>query len=328
MSSASQPAADASRLRASSELAVVHLVRAGNGLEPLARFLESYRRHPAGAGHDLVLLLKGFASDEDAAPHLELAAGLGAQSLALPDTGFDLGSYRRAAQALSHRRLALLNSFSVILADGWLARLQAAFEMPGAAAAGASGSWGSHVSHMRYENGLGGPYAAVFDDRAQTHAVFAALAGDDPGVPSSPSLLSRAHSGAVIARQLLGFAEFPAAHLRTNGLLVEREAWLRACARAPRDKLAAHRMESGRRGISARLRRDGELLLAGREGVFTTSEWASSNTFWQADQGNLLIGDNQTLAYARGDRRTRRVLSGYAWGRSAAPAGPRVAESV
>ncbi len=181
---------------------------------------------------------------------------------------------------------------------------------------------------MRYENGLGGPYARVFSDRAQTHAVFAALAGEDTGAGASPSLLSRAHSGAVIARQLLGFAEFAAPHLRTNGLLVERESWLRACPRAPRDKLAAHRMESGRRGVSARLRKEGELLLAGREGVFREPEWPASNTFWQGDQGNLLIGDNQTLAYERGDERTRRVLSGYAWGTSAAPVDPRVAESV
>jgi len=326
MSSASQPAAVASRLVASSEVAVVHLVRASNGIEPFRRFLDSYRRHPAGCEHDLVVLLKGF--DADAGAHRELAGGLPVQWLELPDTGFDLGSYRRAALALPHPRLALLNSFSTILAENWLARLQAAFATPGAAAAGASGSWGSHVSHMRYENGLGGPYARVFSDRGQTHAVFAALAGGDAAATASPSLLSRAHSGAVIARQLLGFAEFPAPHLRTNGLLIDREAWLRACPRAPGDKLAAHRIESGRRGVSARLRKHGELLVAGREGVFGADEWPASNTFWQGDQGNLLIGDNQTLAYERADERTRRVLSAYAWGKSAAPVDPRITESV
>ena len=326
MSSASQPAAVGSRLVASSELAVVHLVRASNGLEPFARFIGSYRRHPAGAEHDLILLLKGFGSEP--VQHLELAAGLGAQTLDVPDAGFDLGSYRRAALALPHRRLALLNSFSTILADGWLGRLAAALDAPGAAAAGASGSWGSHVSHMRYENGLGGPYAHVFDAREETHSVFATLAGQPASSLASPSLLSRLRSVAVIARQLAGFAEFPAPHLRTNGLLVERDAWLRVCPRAPRDKLAAHRMESGRRGISTRLRARGELFLAGREGVFAQDDWPASNTFWQAGQDNLLIGDNQTLAYERGDAVTRRVLSGYAWGMSAAPAEPRFAESV
>jgi hypothetical protein len=222
--------------------------------------------------------------------------------------------------------VALLNSFSTILADGWLARLTEALDAPGAAAAAASGSWGSHVSHMRYENGFGGPYTRVFAAREETHSVFAALAGEPASGPA-PSLLSRLHSGTVIARQLSGFAEFPAAHLRTNGLLVERAAWLAACTRAPRDKLAAHRMESGRRGISTRLRARGELLLAGREGVFAQRDWAASNTFWQADQGNLLIGDNQSLAYARGDSLTRRVLSGYAWGTRAAPVEP-AAEAV
>lgn len=327
MSSASQPAAVGSRLVASSEVAVVHLVRASNGLEPFARFLDSYRRHPAGAGHDLVVLLKGF--DSDAGAHRELAEGLAVQWLALPDTGFDLGSYRRAALALPHRRLALLNSFSEILAEGWLARLAQALDRPGTAAAGASGSWGSHVSHMRYENGLGGPYTRVFADRAETHSVFAALTGAPASPAHAPSLLSRLHTGTVIARQLMGFAEFPAPHLRTNGLLIEREAWLDACRREPRDKLAAHRSESGRRGISARLRAYGELVVAGRDGrVFAPPDWAASNTFWQGDQGNLLIADNQTLSYDRGDALTRRVLSGYAWGQSAAPVEPRVPESV
>jgi hypothetical protein len=309
-------------------LAVVHLVREANGIEPFALFLDSYKRHRSGAEHELVLLLKGFADEQAAAAYLELAHELGpVVSLQLPDDGFDLGAYRRAAEALPHRRLALLNSFSEILADDWLGIMLGALDRPGVAAVAASGSWGSHVSHMRYELGLGGPYGRVFSDRRETHRVFARLAGVDPEGRGRP-VLSQLHQGAVIGRQLIGFAEFPAPHVRTNGLLLDRLSWLRACKMVPHDKLQAHRLESGRRGITRRLSADGsEVLIAGRDGgVFTSAEWPRSITFWQGDQRNLLIGDNQTRAYERGDLVTRRVLSRYAWGLNAAVAESSVAE--
>ncbi len=68
--------------------------------------------------------------------------------------------------------------------------------------------------------------------------------------------------------------------------------------------------------------------MAGRDGgVFACPDWPKSFTFWQGEQDNLLIGDNQTLAYRDGDTVTRRVLSGYAWGQEAAPIGPARAEA-
>ncbi len=332
MTSGSKPAAGGRPATPRADLAAVHLVRESNGVEAFRRFMDSYRRHPSGVEHEVVLVLKGFASAAAAEPYVALAADLEPRCVRVPDEGFDLGAYRRAAMELPHRRLALLNSFSVILADGWLGLLSAPLDDPRVAAVAATASWGSHVSHMRYEIGMGGPYARVFRDREDTHRVFATLAGQSPGtrVGTARSALQRLHQAGTIARQLVGFAPFPAPHLRTNGLLVDRESWLSACTHAPRDKLAAHRMESGRRGITARLRAGGrELLVAARDGgMFDCSQWPRSVTFWQGDQHNLLIGDNQTLAYHEGDALTRGVLSGYAWGPHAAPVDPRVAETV
>jgi hypothetical protein len=327
MTSGFKPAAVAPGTGATAGLAVVHLARESNGIEPFARFLNSYRRHRAGIEHQLVLLLKGFADEAAAEAHVELARDLDPLTLHVADDGFDLGAYHRAAEVLPHARLALLNSFSEILADDWLGILLDALERPAVAAVAASASWGSHVSHMRYEMGLGGPYGKVFTDRRQTHGVFARLAGVDPEARGRP-MLSWLHQGSVVVRQLIGFSEFPAPHLRTNGLLVDRQSWMRVCSGVPRDKLQAHRIESGRRGITRRLLANGDtVLVAGRDGsVFTSDEWPRSITFWQGDQRNLLIGDNQTLAYQKGDAVTREVLSRYAWGLSAAPVEPTVAE--
>jgi hypothetical protein len=120
----------------------------------------------------------------------------------------------------------------------------------------------------------------------------------------------------MVARELVQFADFPSPHLRTNALLVDRERWLDVCRPSPRDKLAAHRLESGRRGITARLTAMGlRVVVVGRDGrAYERSQWPDSRTFWQSSQENLLVADNQTRAYADGDAQRRRVLSGYAWG--------------
>jgi hypothetical protein len=313
------------------DLAVIHLVRRVNGIEPFERFIESYRRHPAGTPHELVLLLKGF--DDDAATELyhRQASELGASWLAMGDQGFDLGSYRRAARELPHRRLVFLNSFSEILVDDWLALLAGAESAPRVGAVAASGSWGSRASHVRYHNRLGGPYASVFPDQAVTSRVFAELTASNMESESNASPLSFAarvtgpmRTVAHVAREAAQFAQFPNPHLRTNGLLIERARWLDVCPQTPRDKLGAYRLENGRRGITARLRAKGlEVAVVGRDGrSYRIGEWAASRTYWQGNQQNLLIADNQTRAYKDGDFLRRQILAGYAWGEQAAPAQP------
>jgi hypothetical protein len=111
-------------------------------MEPLRDFLDAYRRHVAGTEHRLVLLLKGFASDREAAPCIELAAALRPQTVRVDDRGYDLSAYHRAAQELAPGRMCFLNSYSRPLADGWLAKLAA----PLAAGAGVAGSGGSFES--------------------------------------------------------------------------------------------------------------------------------------------------------------------------------------
>ena len=44
-----------------------------------------------------------------------------------------------------------------------------------------------------------------------------------------------------------------------------------------------------------------------------------SNTFWQSNQENLLVADNQTETYRAADPAGRAELSHYAWGELARP---------
>ena len=153
--------------------------------------------------------------------------------------------------------------------------------------------------------------------------MFARLAPDGPDGASSRdgALRRRVKFARTVVRQGLGFSGFPSPHLRTNGLLIGRDRWLRVCRDDPEDKLSAYLMESGRRGITARLESSNfRVLVIGRNGrAYVRSQWPESLTLWQGNQENLIIGDNQTSAYEAGDAHTRRVLSAYAWGSLAAP---------
>jgi len=120
-------------------IAVVHLVRRQNGLAPLQRFLDSYRRHEAGAEHELILLYKGFGK-ELPAEYAQAPAGISHQRMLFADRGFDLQPYFAAVARFGHRHFCFLNSFSRILAPGWLAMLRAPLASRTVGLVGATGS--------------------------------------------------------------------------------------------------------------------------------------------------------------------------------------------
>ena len=123
--------------------ALVFLVRGRDAAweASLRRFLASWRRHPAGLAHDLVLVCKGF--DDPSGQRLveEEAARAGARCLPVEDGSFDLGAYRDAARMLLHERLCFLNGHSEILADGWLLKLARQLDRPDMGMVGCTGSF-------------------------------------------------------------------------------------------------------------------------------------------------------------------------------------------
>jgi hypothetical protein len=126
---------------------VVHLVWAPLGLEPLRRFVRSYRAHPAGCGHALLAVYNGFADAAalDAA-RAELA-GVEHTELVLAEPVQDLAAYRAAAEhATGAEAICVLNSHSELLADGWLASLERGLRAPGIGIVGATGSHESTYS--------------------------------------------------------------------------------------------------------------------------------------------------------------------------------------
>lgn len=302
--------------RLESELGVVHLVRRANGMPPFVAFLDSYRRYAAGVPHELVLVFKGFAATEETEPYATLARELPMRSLMVKDEGYDLGSYFAAARQLPHDRFCFLNSFSVVVADGWLALLSAALDDPGIGLAGVSGSWASVASRVHWELWRRGAYAKIFDKHQEfPERLLDTFAAFDPPAGFS----RRTHRLRTLARILVGYPRFPAHHLRTNGFAVDRETISGLRADKPADKIDAHLLESGRRSITRQIEQMHlHVVVAGRDGNYNRpSEWASSGTFWQGEQENLLIADNQTENYDRADPGVRLALSRWAWGSDA-----------
>jgi len=304
------------------ELAAVYLLWAPLGTEVVARFARSYRALEAGVDHRLVVVANGF----DGAGDARLAEALRAleqedvahETIVLESAVFDLAAYRIAAERLAPARCCFLNSYSTILAPGWLARLNDGLEAPGTGLVGASGSWGSMRSYVRFQFGLGGAYARVFSDRRETNRILAAIDRRNAraDAPRAGFVAGKLKTARATVEQTRGFAPFPAPHVRSTGFMVDSELLAQLRFGSLESKIATYRLESGAHSLTAQVRSLGlRTLVVDRDGRHHEVDgWPASATFWQSRQQGLLIADKQTAHYDEVDPAGRRVLSGFAWG--------------
>ncbi len=281
------------------DICVAHLVRHANDLTALREFIDSYRAHPAGAPHDLVIIFKGFRSPADVKAHEALLAGLDWQPFFVDDTGFDIGSYLKTANRFPHMYFCFLNSFSRIEKPDWLGILLRNLQQPGVGIVGATGSWQSisadyralDAAHPRHNLRFWKRWIIAVDLHFKerfTQRIF------DPQI---------------------GFPDFPNPHLRTNALLVARTTLLGLHIGGIRDKWDTFRLESGRHSLTARILRSGlRVLVVGADGLgYEPEHWPGSRTFWIHEQENLLVSDNQTRSYSAGNEVQRQRLAHRAW---------------
>jgi hypothetical protein len=265
-------------------IAVVYLARGIGGGRPAAEaFLDTYRANPAGCGHRLVLVTKGWNGQPGIDEVISRASEFSPRVLGLPDDGYDWGAYFRAARCLSEEWLCLLNTHSRLCVPGWLHHLMNAASQRDIGAVGATGSWGTLVPRINRVS---------------------------PGL-----LLYPWRYLATIGR----FPAYPNPHLRSNALLVRRELFLAFASRSPipASKREAHMLESGRRGFTQFLiENDLRPVVVGKDGnCYFQDDWMDSSTFRIPGQENLLIMDNQTQNYVHASTRMKRVMEYSAWGR-------------
>ena len=289
-------------------LCVAHLARAANGVAPLRAFLESYRRYPAGIEHELLILFKGFAQPL-AAEYEALLKDVNCTRRFIADRGFDIDAYFETARAHQAKYYCFMNSFSVILADGWLEKMHRVLTENDAGMVGATGSWQSFL------------YASFLDEVPLPPSWLASYPGWKRMLLRSFPFL-RPPWRSLRRWMLRGrFEPFPNYHLRTNAFLIGRELALRIQFNSMRKKFDAYEFESGSRGLTRQvLKLDKRVFVVGRDGkAYDMEHWHQSNTFWRRNQENLLVADNQTRMYDRSDAASRTVYSAYAWGPEADP---------
>jgi hypothetical protein len=257
-----------------SDTAAMYLLWGPLGAEPLERFAESYRRHPAGADHRLVVLLKHVRPANLRDRCEVVARDLGAECLDIPGIGLDLDAYRMAADRVAAPVLCFLNTASEILGAGWLGHLRDALARSGV---GIAGTTASNESLL-----------------------------DAAPAPLRPLLRRR-------------YPPFPNPHLRTNGILLERELMRQLEWRPTRRKQDAWALENGANSLTRQVASRGQrALLVGRDGAcYEQEQWATSRIFRSGGQENLLIADDRTREYAAADTARRVALSHAAWGDAA-----------
>jgi len=119
------------------ELCLVYLAWTPYGVQCARDFLASYRRHPPGTEHRLLVALAGPSGERR--PWHETFAAVEHEPVEL-GLGLDLDHYRTVAERRPAARYCFVNTVTTALADGWLQNLERALLEPGTGIVGATGS--------------------------------------------------------------------------------------------------------------------------------------------------------------------------------------------
>jgi len=281
---------------AGAPICVTHLVRRINGAEPLARFLSSYQSHTSGIDHDLLLVFKGFDAETLDQELEELLKPYPHFRLFVGDWGYDISAYFRATKRFQYRFFCFLNSFSEILADNWLLNFYRAINQENVGMVGATGSYQGY-----HEDLESAPKAHATVKRARWKQEVLKL-------PYMKKLN-------MVEKRLL-YPVFPNPHLRTNGFMIRRELMMSLRPQLTLTKRMAYRFEAGARSMTNQvLSARKTILVVDKIGEqYDIDDWMGSKTFWECDQENLMISDNQTRKYQASDFDMRELFHWYAWG--------------
>jgi hypothetical protein len=295
-------------------IGIVYLYRCSEGPGPVVRFLRSYQTYRGATPHDFHVIFKGFPNSASLASARALFGELPVHAIELDDSGYDIGSYLAVARRATNDRLVFLNTFSHLIADDWLDCLDRASRPERVGIAGSTGSWTSHSSN--YDQAV-----RRFLNRIRQHPQQQKVNSNDTGssTEARSSLLVSLRKITRLPQYIhaqVHYQKFPNPHVRTNAFVVRRALFLGFKFPSFRRKTHAYSFESGRSSMTRQSGQQGlDTLIVGRGGVtFSPREWNLSKIFWQSEQENLLIADNQTDDYAHGSTQHRQYLNAIAWG--------------
>lgn len=275
-------------------IAVVHLVWIPYGIGIFQSFVNSYVQHRTNVEHELVFIFNGVTNESDTAIYHQYAktAGLRYRSFIFKN-GQDIDCYFRTAKQLSSAYVIFLNSYSNILAAGWLENYIHNFS-ENVGIIGGSGSWQSYYSSVYQKHSWLWQSSKGFLYNYKKYKLFIK---------------------AFVYWRFL-FKPFPNPHIRTNAFMVRRLEFIDACPGPVETKFKAYQFENGRKSLTNfYLRKRKQVLVVDRYGkLYEPREWISSRTFWIGDQECLIVSDNQTSIYQEANSTEKKSMTKLAWG--------------
>ncbi|MCK1291978.1 MULTISPECIES: hypothetical protein [unclassified Bradyrhizobium] len=321
-------------------IALVYLARFAEGVEPVRKFIESYKRHPAGVPHDLIIVWKGFPNNGPAdSPQMAICREVEHRSIAMTDEGLDLTAYDIATAQIDHEFVCFLNTFSEIESDNWMQKLYAHISRPDVGIVGSTASFESLRLSMKGMNKAvwmcvqNIPYDPFYADvwgqeivkhapRWLTHArgrrwrrIVYKVTGWRQKHPLRYHI-SFEHAWNIAGEAYAGFPEFPNPHLRSNAFMIRRTVFRSLMPFRIYTKNDAFNFESGKASMTNQiLRRTLKALVVGHDGkAYDLPEWKDSFTFRRGSQHNKLVADNQTKAFDTMNRAQKILAESWTWG--------------
>jgi glycosyltransferase involved in cell wall biosynthesis len=330
-------------------IAVVYLARFSDGPEKIERFIESYKMHPAGIEHDLVIIIKGAKNEFETNFVLEQLKGLACFIEYLPDTiGVDIHAYLEISKAHMNEYFVFFNTHSEIATANWLSLMHSQLQNEEVGLVGAFGSAESiytswevlFKAQARFSRGL-----LAYHEYKSFNWIL------EPRLKYLPKVLEWAIIRALrICKQTIDFffrikrnkyqeinrwvavstktgtlsftqdfPSFPNPHIRSNAFMVRRFDLIQYEMEPGKSKLTANLFECGRNSLSKQIiMSNRKLIVVGKNGeAYEPKDWEKSNTFRSGSQENLLIYDNQTRSFAKMSSRTKEVHKSFSWGENA-----------
>ena len=338
-----------------SEVAVLYLARKAEGVDSFLPFIGSYLSNSAGMEHDVVVILKGYDQGENLEGVKAVFSNIDAEFMPLPDEGYDLDSYRQAAEAIHHEYICCCNTFSTIRAEDWLKKLYTHVSAPEVGLVGATGSYESNRDSLIYFQKIIWQrlYSRYYPKRERAFRKYCDVVLDHM-CPQPPDDYEEKERGRDLIeslratmddlyyriflenrefkewwnkisnsvpdfRDLCAFPPFPNPHVRTNAFMMNRSDYVSLAGEASGGKLDTSRIESGPRSLTRQIVGRGlRAQIVGQNGTaYDIPEWTRSETFRLGRQDNLLMVDNRTRDFDQASAGWRVTISWLSWGQPA-----------
>jgi hypothetical protein len=290
---------------------VVYVIRKQdeNSAMRFSRFVTSYKKHPAGFEHKLIIIRKGFQDCEDEWQQwITQLEGIPFELRSYPDRHYFFGYIRLVMEDYPDQYILSCASTTEILVDNWLylfmkhAKLNRILSHCGCFQS-LAGSEMSHSNKDRWENIISKIGRFVSFDYSIKQVLF-----------------NRRNVNKLKSYASDLYYPFPNPYLRTSVFMVPPRllsAIYWPTVDSIQTKYDDYLFESSKYGLSAQaLYRDYNLLVVGRDGeAYNIPEWKDSGTFRSKDQYNLVIGDHHTSDFYFASSSQKKMFEDLTYGK-------------